>query len=108
MVYTDWITYESNKKIVWTRDICHGHSKTVQDSFFKRRKNNTNLNTENYSYKLIKNIFQRKMLKQTKTQASPSSQNIQRTPHSMKHNEDLFPSLRVYTGYTLGIDFMWE
>lgn len=74
--------------------------------FFKRRKNNTNLNTENYSYKIIKNIFQRKMLKQTKTQTSPSSQNNQRMPHSMKHDEDLFPSPRVYTGYTLGIDFI--
>lgn len=47
------------------------------------------------------------MLKQIKKkQASPSSQNIQRKPHSMKHDEDLFPSLRVYKGYTLGINFM--
>lgn len=33
---------------------------------FKKKENSTNLNTENDSYKIFKNIFQRKMLKQTK------------------------------------------
>lgn len=40
--------------------ICYGHSKiTVQDSFLKRRKNSTNLDTENDPYKIFKNILQR-------------------------------------------------
>lgn len=39
---------------------------TVQDSFLKRRKNSTNLNTGNNSYKILKNLLQRKMLKQIK------------------------------------------
>lgn len=59
----------------------------VQDSVFKR-KTSTNLNTENDSYKIFKNIFQRKMLKQTKKGFSITTEYLK---DALEHDEDLYP-----------------
>lgn len=60
---------------------------TVQDSFLKRRKNSTNLNTGNNSYKILKNLLQRKMLKQIKKERLLHQHRNLKEPHSMKDKE---------------------
>lgn len=84
---------------------------TVQGSFLERRGNSTNLNTENSSYKILKNIFQSKMIKQTYTQKQKRLLCNHRLPKRCLSAGSIWIHLLpavVYTGSALGIHSSWE